>query len=220
MHNTDVIEFTQLKTKQDEDGRFYITPDGAAYPSITTVLKILSQDGIQKWRQRIGEEAANKISQQASRRGTNVHLMCEDYINNKSDVYKKRMPNEIDLFKSLKKIIDEKINNVYAQEAPLYSDMLQLAGRVDLIAEWDGKLSIIDFKTSRKLKQKKWIKSYFMQASGYAQMFYELTGIVISNLVILIAVDQEQPQVFVEQTQQYIDNLIDVRNRYKELYGV
>ena len=98
--------------------------------------------------------------------------------------------------------------------------MLQLAGRVDLIAEWDGKLSIIDFKTSRKLKQKKWIESYFMQAAGYAQMFYELTGIVISNLVILIAVDQEQPQVFVEQKQDYIDNLIDVRNRYKELYSV
>jgi len=219
-HQKDAFNFTELKTENKDDRRFYITPDGDAYPSITTVLKLLTHQSISEWRKRVGDDVANAISAKASRRGTAVHYMCEDYIDNKDPINKKRMPVDIDTFNSIKPVIDEHINNVYAQEIPLYSNYLQLAGRVDCVAEWDGKLSIIDFKTSRKVKKKEWIEHYFMQAAGYAVMFEELTKTPIVNLVILIAVDENPPQVFTEHRDNYIHKLMDVRGQYKELYGV
>lgn len=220
MHRKDAFQFTELKTENKDDRRFYITPDGAAYPSITTVLKLLSHKSIMEWRKRVGNDVANAISAKASRRGTAVHYMCEDYINNLNPCHKERMPADIETFKSIQPIIDENINNIYAQEIPLFSNYLKLAGRVDCVAEWNGKLSIIDFKTSRKVKKKEWIDNYFMQASGYAVMFEELTGQPITNLVILIAVDDNPPQVFVEHRDKWIHKLIDTRKQYEELYGI
>lgn len=220
MHRKDAFQFTELKTENKDDRRFYITPDGAAYPSITTVLKLLSHKSIMEWRKRVGNDVANAISAKASRRGTAVHYMCEDYINNLNPCHKERMPADIETFKSIQPVIDENINNIYAQEIPLFSNYLKLAGRVDCVAEWGGKLSIIDFKTSRKVKKKEWIDNYFMQASGYAVMFEELTGQPITNLVILIAVDDNPPQVFVEHRDKWIHKLIDTRKQYEELYGI
>ena len=130
------------------------------------------------------------------------------------------MPADIETFKSIKPVIDEHINNIYAQEIPLYSNYLKLAGRVDCVAEWDGKLAIIDFKTSRKVKKKEWIDNYFMQAAGYAVMFEEITKTPITKLVILIAVDENPPQVFVEHRDNYIAKLIATRKNYEELYGI
>lgn len=221
-HRKDIFEFKQLETKEDNElGRFYLKPDGTAVPSITTVLKIVNQQSINEWRQRVGEQKANEISTKASRRGTAVHYMCEDYINNNHDnVFRGKMPVDIETFLSLKNVIDLNIDNVYTQEAPLYSDYLQLAGRVDCIAEWDGKLSIIDFKTSRKVKKKEWIESYFMQTAGYAIMFEELTKIPITQVVVLIAVDGNEPQIFLEHRDNYADKLIHVRNQFRNLYNV
>jgi len=178
-----------LTRKTTDTGRKYFTPEGNAYPSITTVLGVLNKEGIIAWRKRVGEEEANKISQQASVRGTAVHKLAEDYLNNDPDWKEGAMPTNLFSFEDIKKIMDKRLNNIWMQEVFLYSDRLKTAGQVDCIAEFDGQLSIIDFKTSRKPKKVEWITSYFIQASFYAAAFYERTGIPIKQGVILITVD-------------------------------
>jgi hypothetical protein len=207
------FQLEELNTETINGKRFYVTPTGKL-PSITTVLSILSRDAIKKWRERVGEEEANKISTRASRRGTNVHAMCEDYINNDLDA-KKYLPNDRETFASIKPILDEHIDNVYAQEVPLWSEYLGVAGRVDCIAEWDGRIAVIDFKTSRKLKKKEYISNYFQQCAAYAVMWEERTGIPINKIVVVIAVDNEDPQVFVEKRDNYIGECIQTIARYR-----
>jgi CRISPR/Cas system-associated exonuclease Cas4 (RecB family) len=208
------FELKELETETIDGKRHYVTPNGK-YPSITSVLSVLSKDGIIAWRKRVGEKEANRISTQAARRGTNVHQMCEDYLNNELD-QKSFLPHERDMFYPLQKALDKSIGTVYAQEAPLYSDYLGLAGRVDCVAEWDGRLSIVDFKTSRKLKKKEWITNYFQQATAYAIMWEERTGIPIDKLVIAITVeDEDEPQIFVEKRDNWVKDLINTINIYK-----
>ena len=209
------LSFQELDTETIKGGRYYITPNGA-YPSITTVLGVLSKQGIAEWRARVGEVEANRISTQAARRGTNVHQMCEDYVNNELDI-SKFLPHEKAMFNSIKRVLDESLGLVYAQECPLYSDYLGIAGRVDCVAEYNGRLSIIDYKTAGKLKKKEWIGSYFQQASAYCVMFEERTGIPVDQIVIVIAVESEsEPQVFVEKRDNYIGECIKTIAKYKE----
>ena len=207
------FQLEELSTETIDGKRYYVTPSGKL-PSITTVLSILSRDSIKAWRARVGEKEANKISTKAARRGTNVHSMCEDYINNDLDA-KKYLPNDRETFNSLKPILDEHLDNVYAQEVPLWSEYLGIAGRVDCIAEWDGRIAVIDFKTSRKLKKKEYISSYFQQCSAYAVMWEERTGIPINKIVVVIAVDGEEPQVFEEKRDNYIYECVETIARYK-----
>ncbi len=209
-----------LTRKTTEAGRRYFTPEGNAYPSITTVLSLLSKQGILEWRARIGEEEANKISRQAAGRGTAVHKLAEDYIDNKEDWKGKHMPANLNTFNDLRTVIDNRLDNVWMQEVFLYSDKLKTAGQVDCIAEYDGVMSIIDFKTSRKPKKEEWIQSYFMQASFYAAAFLERTGIAVKQAVILIAVDGSEPQVFKVNTFDYLEHFIAVRKKYKEVHNV
>lgn len=213
IHETTIVD--DLKTETIEGKRHYLTPSGA-YPSITTVLSRLSAKGIAEWRRRVGEKEANKISSQASRRGTRVHKMCEDYINNELDI-KKFLPHEKEMFLSIQDILDDKVGTVFAQEAALWSDYLKIAGRVDLIAEYDGKISVIDFKTASKPKKKEYISNYFMQASAYCVMYEERTKKPINQIVIIIAVEGDKPQVFIEKRNNYIYDCIDViKEYYKE----
>ena len=214
------IVLPKLTRKTTEEGRRYFTPDGNAYPSITTVLGVLSKDGIIEWRRRVGEEEANRISRQAATRGTAVHKLAEDYLDNLPDWNKGAMPANLASFNDLKTILDERLNNIYFQEEFLYSDRLKCAGQVDCIAEFDGQLSIVDFKTSRKPKKEEWITSYFIQASFYAAAFYERTGIPIKQGVILITVDGNEPQVFKVNTYDYLEHFLSVRKKYKEIHKV
>lgn len=210
------FELNELETETIDGKRHYVTPNGK-YPSITTVLSILSREGIAAWRKKVGDKEANRISTQAARRGTNVHQMCEDYLNNEL-VEKDFLPHERLLFRPIKKALDKSIGAVYAQEAPLYSDFLGVAGRVDCVAEWDGRLSIIDFKTSRKLKKKEWIHSYFQQATAYCIMWEERTGIPIDKIVIVITVDDEdEPQIFEEKRDNWYPYLKDTIEAYHKL---
>ena len=140
--------------------------EGVKYPSITTVLSILSQAGIQAWRKRVGEEEANRISHRASTRGTAVHAIVEDYLNNVENYKDKYALNIIDNFLPLKGLLDTRIGKIYAQEVALFSHHLGVAGRVDCVAEFDGKISIIDFKTSQKIKPRKYVENYFMQEAA------------------------------------------------------
>lgn len=207
-------EYPKLERKTSADGsRVYATPSGRAYPSVTTVTGLHSKQGILDWRKKVGEEAANAISTRAANRGTRIHQLCEDFLlgeHVEPDIF------DQDLFKKIRTHLD-RIDNIHALESPLYSDHLEVAGTVDCIAEYDGKLAVIDFKTSSKLKQRDWIHGYFMQTSAYAVMFEERTGIPIGKLVIIIGVDDEEPQIFTEKRDDWIDGFKDLRLQYKQI---
>ena len=220
IHEPIDLGYNDLKAETSKKGRQYVDPDGNTYPSITTVLSILSEDSIRAWRARVGEEKANQISRIASTRGTTVHNIIEKYVANDPEYIKGEMPHNIQTFKDVQRVIDEGVTKVYQQEAPLYSKHLGVAGRVDCVGQWNGKDSIIDWKTSRKFKKKEWISSYFMQCAAYAIMWEERTGMPIKQLVVCIAGD-EGAQVFVEDRDNWTDELINTINEYKrrKLFG-
>lgn len=207
-------ELPKLERKVVDGKRVYVTPDGSRYPSVTTILSSYNKKGIMEWRKRVGEEEANKISLQASTRGTAVHKLCEDYLNNKEDYAKGAMPANVASFLSIRKILDERVSDVVTQESFLFSHFLKTAGQVDCIAKFDEKLSVIDFKTSRKIKKREYVKSYFMQESAYAVMWEEMTKQPIENLVTIIAVDHEEPQIFIEKRDDHIFDFIELRKTF------
>ena len=214
--------FESLPTENIDGKRYYITPTGEKYPSVTSVTGLLNRDGIKKWRKRVGEKTANKISTQAARHGTSAHQLFEDYIRNDNfeEKFKSAMPTTQQAFISVENLLNQ-IGTVHALEAPLYSHELQLAGRVDCIAEWEGKLSVIDFKTSAKPKNPEWITNYFIQETAYAKMFEELTGKEVEAIITLIAVSNGTSQLFAEQpTIEFVDKLQELRSEYKTTYGV
>jgi len=229
MFNHVPVKLHEMEATTTPTGRTYKTPDGINLPSITTVLSILSRDSIAKWKARVGVEEANRISYRASTRGTAVHEICEKYVNNDPDYLmipvensegvteiRKATPDLVDSFLQLKPILDERLTKVYAQEAPLYSTHLGVAGRVDCVGVFDGKISIIDYKTSRKPKRKEWITNYYMQESAYAIMWEERTGMPITQLVTIISVDGHKPQVFVEHRDNWVRPLRDTIAKYNQ----
>ncbi len=220
MFKQSIIEQVELHREQSDGKRYYVTPDGNKYPSVTTITGQIAKDGIKQWRARIGAEKANKITAQASRRGTGVHKLCELYIKNEELDFKKVPPINLFLFKQIKPILDKYLKEVVAVESMLYSDYLRVAGQVDCIGVWDGNLSVIDFKTSNKRKPKKWINNYFMQESAYAVMFEERTGMPITQLITVIACEQDEPQLFIVNRDSYINQFIEWREIYKEKNGV
>ncbi len=203
----------ELNTVTENGKRCYVTPTGEKYPSVTTVLSNYKKDGIKKWRKRVGEKEANKISTKASRRGTKVHKLCEDYLNNES-AFQGYTPDNVDMFKTIQPTLNE-IEVVYAQERTLFSHHLKTAGRVDCVGKFRGKTHIIDFKTSNKPKKWEWIDNYFMQGSAYSVMWEEMTGVPVPYIAIIIAVADDTPQVFVENRDTWINKFIEVRNDYK-----
>jgi genome maintenance exonuclease 1 len=205
-------EYPTLERITNPDGsRVYKTPTGRSYPSVTTVTGLLKKKQILEWRKSVGEEAANEISRKAANRGTRIHRLCEKYLLNEQID-----PGYFDssMWESIKGKLDG-INNIYALEQQLYSDHLQIAGTVDCVAEYENKLSVIDFKTSRRLKSKENIRDYFMQCSAYAVAFEELTNIPVSKLVIIMAVEDEETQIFVENRDTWIGHFVDLREEYR-----
>ena len=194
--------------------RFYATPAGELYPSITSILGEFSKASILEWRKRVGETEANKISGKASRRGTRLHSVCERYIQNEDEFLTGELPHIVELFKTIEPFLD-RIDNVHGVELGLYSDHFGVAGRTDLIAEFDGKLSVIDYKTSNRTKKKEWCESYFAQGSFYAIAYEELTQIPVSQVVIVIAVDNDQPQLFVEKRNDWADKIWEAKKLYE-----
>ena len=214
----DLIKLNELSVKTEEGKRLYQTPQGKSYPSVTTVTGILSKDDIQAWRQRIGEEKADQITRAATSRGNEVHKLAELYLKNElfsqSTLFDEPKTNNYKMFEALSSVLDNKVGIVRAIEAPLYSDVLRVGGRVDLVAEWDNELAVIDFKTSSKPKKERWIDNYFMQSSAYAFMFEELTKISINKIVIAIALEHLGTQIFFKNANDYIQQFIDLRKTY------
>jgi len=211
----DALNF-ELESVTTESGRTYKTPTGNVYPSITTVLSSYNKQAIYEWRQRVGEEEANRISRKASGRGTKLHNTVEKYLLNEMSPLQMHsvMPDTKELFLKLKPFLDTHVNNIYGIEQPLFSDELRLAGRCDCIGEWNGEISIIDWKTANYSKEKDQIANYFMQASAYAEMFGERTGVSINQIVIAIAVENQQPQIFIEDKKDYLAELHKYLDKY------
>ena len=215
IHEPVDLGYDDLIAVTKDSGRVYTDANNNTYPSITTVLSILSEDAIKAWRERVGEEEASRISETASNRGTAVHDLLERYINNKSDFDRDVEPHIMQSFYDVKPVLDGCLTKVYAQEAGLYSERLGVAGRVDCVGEWNGVNSIIDYKTSKKLKKKEWIDGYFMQSTAYAIMWEERTGIPINQIVVFIAVDNEEPQIFIDDRENWTEKLIQTIAEYK-----
>jgi genome maintenance exonuclease 1 len=206
-------QLQDLQSQTFPDGkRYYSLPDGTRLPSVTTVIGAKKKEAIMAWRRRVGEETANKISKQATSRGTNVHTLCERYLRN--EPLGQIMPDALEMFKSIKPEL-HKINNIHYQEQALWSTNIGMAGRVDLIAEWEGKLSVIDFKTSKKVKKIEDIQDYFAQCTAYSCMYEELVGNSIDQIVILMAVENDKPLIFIEKTEDHLNNLLDHITFYK-----
>ena len=203
---------TELQTENIDGKRHYVTPNGS-YISITTLLANLSKDGIQKWRNRVGATEANRISTKASRQGNAIHALCEKYIKNEEGFLTESMPHLVEMFESILPLLD-RVDNVHVTEGAMYSDELGLAGRTDLIAEFDGQLAIIDYKTSRRIKTWEMCASYFMQGAFYAHAYEERTGIPINNIVIIMAVENEEPLLFRETKDRWLEPLNQVRHKY------
>ena len=207
------VELPELKTVTINRKRFYITPKEKYYPSITTVLSIRNKKGLMEWRKRVGDEVANYVSGKAASRGTKVHHMCEDYLNNMEtdfpDKWEKHKNDFLPwcLFGQLKNKVLVNINDIYGQECGLYSDKYKVAGRVDCIAKYNGVLSIIDFKTSTKERSDSWNENYYIQCSAYAEMFTELTEIDISQIVVLVVTEDGVVQEFIKDKNDYLDAL-------------
>jgi genome maintenance exonuclease 1 len=217
-HNDDFYnEVEEYAERSEVDGsRVYITPHGNAYPSITSILGKQPKPGIEEWKEKIGHQEANKIMKESAELGTMVHNLCEQYLYNYP--LKCDYPDEaISIFNRLRFILGN-VNNIYGLEIPLHSDILKVAGTADCVAEYNGVLSVIDFKTSRKAKREDWIEDYFIQAFFYAAAFYEMSGVIPEQIVILVAVrDNFDIQVFkkpISELDVYIDKLLKIMKRY------
>jgi len=207
----DFWTFQPLVRTEIDGNRHYIGADGVPYPSVTTILGARTdKSGLVKWQNSVGAEKAERIRVQAGNRGTAIHAIAEAYLLNEENYPAKTMPVNKMTFDSIRPVLDERVGVIHAIEAPLYSARLHTAGQTDCIAMFDGVMSVVDFKTSLRLKQESYIQSYFIQATCYATMAEELTGQKIPQIAIVIAVDNELPQVFVKQKAFYMDAMLTI----------
>jgi genome maintenance exonuclease 1 len=225
MFNHIDIELPKLERTTIDGVRYYEVPDNGELLKLVSITSVTSHKNRQffaNWRKKVGEEKANKITKQATSRGTDMHSLVENYLYNIPKLPEVQPLSEF-LFKIARPELN-KINNIYALEGSLYSKVLGIAGTVDCIGEFDGELAIIDFKTSKKPKPKEWIEHYFVQCMAYGAMFYELTGIPIKKLVVIMACENGECVVYEEKDKsKYIKLLTEyirefVRDRL-ELYG-
>ena len=186
------------------DGHRFYEIDGKNYPSITTVLNIRKKEGLTEWRKNVGEGAANWEMARAARRGKSTHTLIEQYLKGETPSERSVLP--LGLFKLLKPYVDQ-INNIHLLEAIMYSHKLTVAGQVDCVAEYNGKLSVIDFKTANKERKESWIDNYFLQCTAYATMYKELYGKNIDQIVVLIASEDGAMQSFIKETKDYMEPL-------------
>ena len=224
MFNHVDLNLPSLEREHIDGVRYYSIPNEdelVKLVSITSVTSHFNKEIFVNWRKKIGDEKANRITKAATVRGTDMHTLTENYLDNKE------LPKVPPISEFLFKIAKPKLNlidNIYALEGPLYSKQLGIAGTVDCIAEYDGELSIIDFKTSQKPKPREWIEHYFVQAMAYGCMLYEMKNIPVKKLVIIMACENGECVVYEEHNKkkyikllnQYIRKFIQDK---LELYG-
>jgi hypothetical protein len=207
----ELIELPNIPTVENDKGRWYKSEAGLL-PSITTVLGYSIEKDLESWRNWIGHEAADSIFKRAGVQGTKLHAQCEAFLRNEE--VKFETPFQKMLFNSIKSILEKNITKVIGIELPLYSNTLKIAGRCDLICNWNDFTVLVDFKNSRKKKKLEHIINYHMQAAGYCYMFEERTGIPLDKFIIIVAVEQEPPQLFYGYREDYIKKLQSVIDFY------
>jgi len=209
----------EMDTVTIDGKRYYVTPTGFKHPSVTTVIGNNSrkQKVLSEWRRRVGKEKAQQISTRSANRGTKYHKIVEDYFNNELVIENyKDTPLPVIMFHSAVEILN-RINNIYLQEAALYSDTLKIAGRVDCIAEFDGELSIIDFKTSAKIKKEEHLYDYYVQECAYACMLQEIYNLKVKKLVTIVSCEDGDCQVSIQPPKkEYLIRLQEYIQEYKE----
>jgi ATP-dependent exoDNAse (exonuclease V) beta subunit len=206
--------FVELPRTEIDGQRHYITPEGNCYPSVTTILSSKKSEGLQQWIDSVGPEAANRRKTQGANRGTAVHSIYEDYVNNKLKA-NEHNPITLDLFRTSESYLREGLELVHNLEFQVYSDRLKTAGTADMLCRFRGQVSILDYKTSFKPKREEWIEDYFIQETAYAMMVYERVGLVVPQIVTFIINEVEpEPQIFVKPTSEYIDRTLKFFKNY------
>ena len=212
--------FKPLKMQVAYEGskRFYIDDDGVPYISITSLLQDFKgkKEVLAKWRKRVGEKAADKESKRAIQRGDNIHAMIERYLKNENPKDFIYTPASKILFNQARPILDRRLNNIHVQEVQVFSKILKIAGRLDTVAEWDGKLSVVDFKGSKKEKKEEWIHDYKLQSAFYSLAYWEMTGILPKQTVILIIAEDYSTKAYIDNPAKWIDMLKDEVKRYRK----
>jgi len=205
MFNHVEVNYPTLTREMIDGVRYYDTPDGQKLVSITSIISHYNREIFRKWRARVGNDEANKITKKSTSRGTDMHTLVENYMLNKE--LPTVQPLSEFLFKQAKPDLD-KIDNIHAIEQALFSKELGVAGTVDCIAEYEGELAIIDFKTSKKPKPEKWIEHYFVQCAAYACMLYEMTGIMVKKFVIIMSCEHGEVEVYEQYDKRKYINLL------------
>lgn len=202
------------------DGERHYVLDGVHLKSVTTVIKGASDtSALYEWRERLGRVEADRISSESRRHGIHFHTIFENYLLNKENYDDGLDSLAKNSFQKMRAYLDKNIGTIFAIEHMLYSRHLMTAGRTDLIAEWDGEPAIIDCKTSRKLKKEEWIENYFLQCTAYSIMLQEMTGLSAKKIVVAIAPDNEEVQIFVKPRKDYLEQVISIfkSNKYKNV---
>ena len=207
----DESKFPNTKGMNTNGFRFYQV-DGKNYPSITTILSIQKKEGLIQWRKNVGEAAAKWEMARAARRGKAVHTLVEQYMKNETPSIRDVLP--LGLFKLMKPYLDQ-INNIRLVEEIMYSPKLTIAGQVDCVAEYNGKLSVIDFKTANKERIEEWVDNYFLQCTAYSMMYAETYNESIEQIVVLMAAEDGSMKAFVKEPKDYEDEL---QNAIKTFY--
>jgi len=211
--------FYNLKRKNIDESRYYEVGEATIYPSVTSVIGFINRAKFADWRAKVGEKEANRKTKHATRRGTDLHLVLENFIQNNNvkelDEYQKPLIQY--MFNFVKPHLEEHMGTIYQQETPMFSNRLCLAGTVDLIAEWDGELAVLDFKTSEKEKPEEWLEDYFVQLSAYWAMFCEKTGLVPKKLVVILVGENGDVQIVQRRNiMTYLDRLKDYVSKFLE----
>lgn len=209
--------FPDLETKEHNGGRWYKLPSGTWVPSVTTVLGYKKKVHLEKWKNKVGEDEATYVKNRAGTRGKAFHSLMEGYLNNKPvlNLLDGVMPDMQEHFRLLQKHL-HKIDRIHHMEECLYSEYLGIAGRVDVIAEYNGIPSVIDFKTSRKPKKEEWVEDYFIQASTYAHMYEAMTDHPLDQIVIMMAVDHDFPQVWIKEKKEMVGYIDQMHTKLKD----
>jgi len=210
--NHDFVTLPKMSTVNIDGTRYYVTPQGNRYQSVTTLTGKLNAKEIQEWRQRVGEEKANKISTRAANRGTSMHKMVENYLHNRPlNLQEDNNPLNKEMFVKIKPLVD-RLDNIKIIEGAMYSDELELAGTTDCVAEYNGDLAVIDFKTSTRMKKKENVKNYWMQGAAYGKMYHEHYGVAPKSVILMISVETAGfAQIMIEPYEKCLEMLIEFK---------
>jgi len=205
------VNYLKLNTETVDGKRHYVLPTGEKLKSVTTVLdEKLDKTALLEWKKRVGPEEAQRVSTQARNRGTAIHILAERYVLNEENYTRGAMPVNIALFETLIPHINKGLDTVLGVEIPLYSKALKVAGRADLVGVYKGRPAVLDFKTSKKTKKVEWIENYILQCTCYSMMFERMYKIQVPQIVIMIAVDNEPPQVFELERVNYVGRVLEI----------